>query len=58
MCYKCWLEHDGAHTISTGVLAVKGKHYDKIVTKIRWLRQHVQQAVGFGTKGYSRTELL
>lgn len=42
MCYKCWLERDGVNTISTGLLAVKGKHYDKIVAKIKWLRKNIQ----------------
>lgn len=57
MCYKCWLQKDGANVISTGLLAVKGKHYDKIVAKIRWLRKNIPEAISFATRGYPRSEL-
>lgn len=57
MCYKCWLERDGNNILATGLLAVKGKHYDKIVLKQRWLVRHIQSAIAFATKTYPRTEL-
>jgi hypothetical protein len=57
MCYKCWLETQSTNIISTGLLAVKGKNYEKIVTRIKSLRKHLSEAISFGTKGYSRNEL-
>lgn len=56
MCYKCWLECDGANTLGTGLLAVKGKNYDKIVAKIRSLRKRLAPAVAFGMTLFNKAE--
>jgi hypothetical protein len=56
MCYKCWLEYEGVNTLGTGLLAVKGKSYEKIISKIRSLKKKLSSAVSFGISVFSRSE--
>jgi serine/threonine protein kinase len=57
MCYKCWIEHDSMNIVNCGLLAVKGKQYEKIVSRIKQLRRSLSEAISFGTRSYSRGDL-